>query len=58
MFDYHTYNYFFYSEVAVQAKIEKERIFEGMGQVSNILNWKTSQKRLSLSRNEKMKSLK
>ena len=47
-----------FREVAVQAKIEKDRIFDGMEKVSNLMNAKMAKKRYSLSRNEKLKSLK
>lgn len=47
-----------HSEVAVQAKIEKDRIFEGMEKFSNIMNARLAKKKFSLSKNEKIRSLK
>ena len=42
----------------MQSKIEKDRIFEGIEQVSNIMNSEMAKKRYLLTRNEKLKSLK
>lgn len=42
----------------MQAKIEKDRIFEGMDRISNIINARLAKKKFSLTKNEKVKSMK